>query len=80
MASPELPYLGAGIVTVIGATMRDGHLPSLGRVAMGTIALVIVASATNNTRIAPLVAAFGYLVLLVAVMAAVRATYSKVKK
>lgn len=75
----ELPYLAAGTVTVIGATIRDKKVPPLGRVAIGTLGLVLIASASNGTKAAPVVAAFGHLVLLVAIMVAVRATYEKVK-
>lgn len=78
--NPELPYLAAGAVSVTGATIRDGHLPPLGRVAIGTVALVIVASATTDTKIAPLVEAFGHLVLLVAIISATNVVIRKAQK
>jgi len=74
---PELPYLAAAGVSVVGATIRDGHLPDLTRVAIGTIALVIFASMTAGTKLAPLVRAFGLLILTVAVISATNATLRK---
>ena len=74
---PELPYLAAGAVSVLGATVRDGKLPELSTAVIGTVALVVLTSATADTRIAPLVRAIGYLLLLAASMAAVNATLKK---
>lgn len=74
---PELPYLAAGTVAVIGATIRDGKLPDITTPAIGTVVLVLVASATADTRYAPLVRAFGYLLLLVAVITATNATMKR---
>ncbi len=79
MANPELPYLAAGAVAVLGATIRDHKLPELTTPVIGTIGLVIVASATANSRIAPLVSALGYMLLLTTSMAAVSATIKRVK-
>lgn len=76
---PELPYVAATGVAVVGATMRDGHIPPLSRAVVGLVALILVASATTGTKIAPLVHAFGLLVLLVTVMAAVNITLKKAK-
>jgi energy-converting hydrogenase Eha subunit G len=69
---PELPFLGAGAVAIVGATVRDGKLPGLTRPLLGIMALVLVASATTDTRLAPVVRAFGLLVFLVAVMTTTR--------
>lgn len=70
--SPETPFLAAGAVTLIGGTARHKGLPENALVStVGTVALVIVASATSGTPIAPLVRAIGLLVLLSAIMAAV---------
>jgi hypothetical protein len=79
---PELPYLGAGVVTVIGGAIAEKGWPkNTVRSAIGTVVLVLAASASTGTRIAPLVQAIGLLLLLTAVMAAVKATQSKkVKK
>ena len=71
--SPELPYLAAGGVAIIGGAIGEKHWPSNGtRALIGTVVLTIVASATGGTRIAPLVHAIGLLLLLTAVMAAVK--------
>lgn len=75
---PEIPFLAAGAVTIIGASMKEKHWPSGGaRSAVGTVALVLIASATEDTPLAPLVHAFGLLLLLVAVMAAIRINMAK---
>jgi len=70
--SPESPYLLAGAVTLIGGVAREKGLPDNALVStVGTVALVIVASATANTAIAPIVRAIGILVLIAALMAAI---------
>lgn len=75
---PEIPYLAAGAVTIIGATVKDKHWPENGvRSVVGTVALVLIASATTDTVLAPLVHAFGLLLLLVAAMAAIRLNMAK---
>lgn len=69
---PEMPYLAAGGIAVAGGIAKSGGLPKnvLGSV-IGTVGLVIIASATADTPVAPLVRAIGLLLLLAAVMAAV---------
>jgi hypothetical protein len=68
---PELPYLAAGSITIAGGIARDKGWPSEGTSALvATLVLVIVASATANTKAAPVVHAVGLLLLLTAVMAA----------
>jgi hypothetical protein len=75
---PELPFLAAGAVAVIGGAIRDKAWPSYTtRAVIGTVALVLVASATDNTRVAPLVRAIGLLLLLTTVMAAAKAAQKK---
>lgn len=67
-----MPYLAAGAIAVGTGVARDGRFPNEGVTAiMGTVALVIVASATANTRVAPLVRAIGLLLLMASIMAAV---------
>lgn len=80
MARPELPYLGAGAVSIIGGAIAERQWPShtMGAV-IGTTALVLVASATAETKLAPLVHAVGLLLLLASIMAAVKAA-DKAKK
>ena len=80
-ARPELPYLAAGAVSIIGGARRSNGWPATGgKVIIATIVLTIVASATNNSKMAPLVHAFGLLLLLVAVMATVNAELASKKK
>lgn len=77
---PELPFLGAGAVVIIGATIREKKWPSEANGAIiGTVVLTLAASASAGTRIAPLVHAIGLLLLLTAVMAAVKAQKEKGK-
>jgi dolichol kinase len=80
--SPELPFLAAGTVSIVGGAIAEKHWPSNGvKSLVGTVALVIVASATGSSKIAPLVHAIGLLLLLSAVMAAVKEiNSSKAKK
>jgi len=69
--SPELPYLAAGGVAIAGGAIAEKKWPSNGvKALLGTVVLVIVASATAGSRVAPLVHAVGLLLLLTAVMAA----------
>lgn len=69
---PELPYLAAGAIAIGGGFVREKGWPAKGAGALvGTLALTVVASATGESDFAPLVRAFGLLLLLVAVMTAV---------
>lgn len=78
---PELPYLAAGGVAIAGGAIQTGKWPAnTPRVLMGTVVLVLVASASTNTRVGPLVHAIGLLLLLTTVMAAVRAANKRKKK
>lgn len=71
---PELPYLAAGAISITGGVARTHGWPPEGlRALVATIILVVITSATAETRIAPLVKAFGFLVVLVAIIAAVPA-------
>jgi hypothetical protein len=75
---PEMPFLAAGAVALAGGVARERSFPKEGMSAViGTVALVIIASATADTPIAPLVRALGLLFLMVAVMAAVPALTRK---
>ena len=75
---PELPFLGAGVVSVIGGAIKQKKWPdNMGRAVIGTIVLVLAASASANTKAAPLVQAIGLLLLLTSIMAAVRAAQTK---
>lgn len=78
--NPEFPFLAAGAVSVIGGAIREKGWPdNVARSIIGTIVLVVVASATTNSRVAPLVRAVGMLLLLASVMAAVKASQKKGK-
>ena len=71
--NPEIPYLTAGAIAVIGGTAKAKHFPPPGitGAVFGTIILVVLASASTGTKMEPLVRAVGMLVLLVAVLATV---------
>lgn len=70
---PELPYLAAGVISVAGAVRASHGWPSsLTRSVIGTAVLVIVASMSADTKLAPLVRAIGLLFAMAAVIAAVR--------
>lgn len=78
---PELPYLAAGSIALAGGFVRERGWPSEGTGALvGTVVLVVVASATAETQFAPLVRAFGLLLLLVAVFATVPAFQAATKR
>lgn len=76
--SPEMPYLAAGAIAVAGGVARDKGFPKNGLSAViATVALVIVASATAGSVIAPAIRALGLLLLMAAVMSAVPAFTKK---
>lgn len=75
---PELPFLAAGAIAVIGGVIAEGKWPShSGSSIIGTVVLVVVASATTGTKIAPLVHAIGLLLVVAATMAAVKTAQTK---
>lgn len=70
----EFLFLAAGAVTLIGAARKDGKWPANGAHAvLATVALTLVASAVNGTKVGPLMRAFGLLFLASAIYAAVHA-------
>lgn len=72
---PEMSYLGAGTIAIVGGAIKNHGWPANTlHAVIGTVALVVLASATAGTRIAPLVRAVGLLLLLAAAMAAVNAS------
>lgn len=78
---PEMPFLAAGTIAVAGGAIREKRWPSEGAQAViGTLILVIFASATAGSKIAPLVRAIGLLLLLTSVMATVNAVRTASKK
>lgn len=69
---PELPFLAAGSVAIVGGAVKEHKWPTNGiNAVIGTVVLVLVASATAETRFASLVRAVGLLLLLTSIMAAV---------
>jgi hypothetical protein len=78
---PEFPFLAAGAVAITGGAIREHKWPSHATNAViGTIVLTVAASASANSRIAPLVHAIGLLLLLASVMAATLAVQNAKKK
>jgi hypothetical protein len=78
---PELPYLAAGAVAITGGAIKERKWPANATTSViGTVVLTVVASASANTRVAPLVQAVGLLLLLTAVMAAVTSVQNAKKK
>jgi len=76
----EMPYLAAGSVAIVGGIAREGAWPASGlNAVVGTTLLVIAASATSETAMAPLVRAIGLLLLMASVMAAVPGFTAKKK-
>lgn len=77
----EMPYLAAGAIAIGGGAIKDGGWPTNTlHAVIGTVALVILASATDGTKIAPLVRAVGLLLMLSAFIAATKAVIDKRKK
>lgn len=75
---PELPYLAAGAISLIGGARREGGIPSNALPAVvGTVVLVIAASTSTGSAIAPLVRAVG---IVLAMSAAIAAAKTPVKK
>lgn len=72
--STEILFILAGGIAIVGAIRRDGHWPANGvKSVVAVVVLVLVASATNNTKAGPLVRAFGIVLVLAAGYAAIRA-------
>jgi hypothetical protein len=78
---PEIPFLAAGAIAITGGAIREGKWPANTTAALiGTVTLTVVASATAESRIAPLVRAIGLLLLLSSLMAAVTSVQNAKKK
>lgn len=76
-----MPYLAAGAIAIGGGAIKNHEWPSNTLTAViGTVALVILASATSDTKFAPLVRAVGLLLVLSAFIAATKAVISAKKK
>lgn len=71
--NPEMPFLAGGAIIIAGGVAREKAIPKNSVNALiGTAALVIVASMTAGTVVAPLVRAIGLLYLMACVIAAVK--------
>lgn len=78
---PEMPFLLAGVLALIGGVARERGWPDDGFKAIGsTVVLVILASLTNGTSFAPVVRALGLLMVLGAAMATIPAVSNAVQK
>jgi uncharacterized membrane protein HdeD (DUF308 family) len=78
---PEMPFLAAGAIAITGGAVKEHKWPSNATTAViGTVVLTLAASATANTRVAPLVHAVGLLLLLSSVMATVTSVQNAKKK
>lgn len=76
-----MPYLAAGAIAIGGGAIKNHGWPTNTLTAVvGTVALVIFASATSDTKFAPLVRAVGLLLVLAALMAATKAVIASNKK
>lgn len=81
MAGPELPYLGAGTLAITAGIIRQGKWPDNAlRSVIATIVLVLFASATGDTKVAPVVRAIGLLFLMAALYGVVRASINRQKR
>jgi hypothetical protein len=70
---PEAPFFIAGAIAIGGGIYREKGWPSEGTNALlATFVLVIVASMSADTPLAPLVRAFGFLACIGSVMATTR--------
>lgn len=78
---PELPYLAAGGIAVAGSAVAEKKWPdNWAGVLIGTVVLVLVASATADTKLAPLVRAIGLLLVITTIMAAVKKANTSKRK
>lgn len=78
---PELPYLGAGALSIAGGVIATGKWPTNSlKVIIATVTLVLFASATADTKIAPVVRAIGILFFIAALFGTVRASMNRKKK
>lgn len=77
----EMPYLAAGAIAIGGGAIKNHGWPTNTlNAVVGTVALVVFASATSDTKFAPLVRAIGLLLMLSAFIAATNAVISAKKK
>lgn len=71
--SPEFPFIASGALLLIGGAARNRGFPKdTIKSLIGTAALALVASATKDYPIAPVVRAIGFLYLLTVAMATIK--------
>lgn len=69
--APETAFLAAGAVAIAGGAAQERAWPKTGyRAVVATVVLVLVASATSRTPLAPLVRALGLVMLMAAIYGA----------
>jgi len=77
----EIPYLAAGVTAIAGGYRSQGQFPADGyKAVLATTGLVILASASNDTKLAPLVRAVGFVLFMGALYGAVKAFQTPAKK
>jgi hypothetical protein len=78
--APEMLFLTATGVALIGAARAQGQWPDGGlKAVVAGAVLVVFASAMAGTQLEPLAKAFGWLTLIAAIYGAVRASRSSTR-
>lgn len=71
--SPEFPFIASGALLLVGGVARNKGFPKdTVKSLAGTAVLALVASATVDTAVAPLVRAIGLLYLLATAVATIK--------
>lgn len=72
--STEVLFILAGGIAIVGAVRKTGSWPANGvKSVIATAVLVLLASATNGTKVGPLIRAFGIVLVITAGYAAIAA-------
>ena len=67
---PEVPFIGATIVALVSAVRLEGRWPDGGiKTLVAAAVVVVIASASAGTSLAPLVRALGLATLMASVLA-----------
>lgn len=67
---PELPFIGATIVALVSAVRLEGRWPDGGiKTLIAAAVVIVVASATHGTSLAPLARALGITTLIASILA-----------
>lgn len=79
--APETPFFASGALLLGAGIARTGGFPQdTLKAVLAVLALALIASATANTKAAPVVRAIGLLFLLASGMAAIRTFYDAAEK